>query len=256
MSPTPYPDVNAILARLLADQRALLGPDLVGLYLFGSLSWGDFDPVSSDIDFLAVTAGELSPASLDALRELHARLAASGLPWADRLEGSYIPRAALRRHDPANARFATIGVDWPFGLAQHGSQWVIERHIVRERGVTLWGPPPATLIDPVSPADLRGAVRDALRDSWARRVEQPDWLGTRRYQAFAILTLCRALYTLERGGVASKPDAAAWARATLPARWTAAIDRALAWRHDPEAEDPTETLAFLRYALGRAASQR
>ena len=53
--PTPYPDVNEILDLLLARASAILGPQLVGMYLYGSLSSGDFDPASSDIDFVIVT---------------------------------------------------------------------------------------------------------------------------------------------------------------------------------------------------------
>ena len=58
--PTPYEDVNEVLALLLARQRAILGEGLVGLYLYGSLATGDFDRESSDIDFVAATAGELA----------------------------------------------------------------------------------------------------------------------------------------------------------------------------------------------------
>jgi hypothetical protein len=60
---------------------------------------------------------------------MHAEIASSGLPYATRLEGSYIPRHALRRYDPANARHPTIGTDWPFQVEWHGNDWIIERHI-------------------------------------------------------------------------------------------------------------------------------
>ena len=248
--PTPYPDVNALLARLLADLRAALGAQLAGLYLYGSLSLGDFDPASSDVDFLVATRDQLPGETLAALAAMHARIADSDLPLAQKLEGSYIPLAALRRHDPADAVHPTIGLDWDFGPAEHGGNWVIERHIVREPGVTVWGPPPATLIDPVPPAALRAATRDALRGFWARQLHGPDWLRTRDYQAFAILTMCRALHLLATGAVASKPAAAAWARAEYPA-WAALIGRALVWRHDRRPDDMADVLAFVRWMVAR-----
>ena len=57
--PTPYPSVNAILGMLLSGAQEILGNRFTGLYLYGSLSSGDFDPERSDIDFLVVTDGEL-----------------------------------------------------------------------------------------------------------------------------------------------------------------------------------------------------
>jgi hypothetical protein len=256
-SPTPYPDINALLSLLLREVQGALGDDFVGMYLYGSLSLGDFDPASSDIDFLVVTEREIPAQCVADLGAMHTRVAASGLIWADTLEGSYIPRAALRRYDLANNRHPTIGVDWAFGIGAHGRNWVIERHIVREHGVVVSGPPPAALIDPVSADDLRAAVRDALDGFWRVQLTVPEErlprLHMRAYQAFAILTMCRALSTLDRGEVVSKPVAARWAREALPPPWPDLIAKALRWRHDNRPDDLTETLAFIRYTIERAA---
>ena len=56
--PTPYPDVNAVLHALLSDAQTILGNHLVGLYLYGSLASGDFDPGRSDIDFVVVVVAD------------------------------------------------------------------------------------------------------------------------------------------------------------------------------------------------------
>jgi hypothetical protein len=246
--PTPFEDVNVILRELLAGIQPILGQQLVGMYLYGSLSLGDFDPASSDVDFLVVTTGDLPQEALECLRQMHADIAGSGLPYATRLEGSYIPSPALRRYDLNDASHPTLGTDWPFQVAPHGRNWIIERHIMRERGFVVWGPSPQTLIDPVSSADLRAAVCAQMLGSWRDRLEDEAWLRPRAYQAFAILTFCRALYTLQHGDVVSKPRAAAWARETYP-EWAPMIEQALAWRSDHEGGDPTATIAFLRQAF-------
>lgn len=256
--PTPYPDVNSVLHRLLDEVRAILGPEFVGMYLYGSLSLGDFDPESSDIDFLVVTANELREETVHALSTMHARVAASGLKWADHLEGSYIPQAALRRYDPANNRHPTIGVDWEFGIREHDSNWLIERHIVWEHGIVVAGPPPQTLIDPVPPEAIRAAVLASFPDYWQAFLDgpHPERWQMREYQAFAILTMCRVLYVLAHDTVASKPIAAAWAQETLPPPWPTLIATALDWRHDTRPDDLTATLAFIRYTLERAGAMR
>jgi predicted nucleotidyltransferase len=247
--PTPYADVNAVLDLLLRESRAILGERFVGMYLYGSLSSGDFDPGSSDIDFLVVTTERLPESILDELRSMHARIAASDLKWATKLEGSYIPLAAIRRHDPDDMLHPSIGVDWEFGVGPHRTDWIFQRHILRESGVTLAGPPPHALIDPVSPDELRMAVQTNLRDYWAKQLDGPEWLRRRDYQAFAILTMCRSLYTLHHGAIVSKPVAAAWAHESLGAPWAELIDRSLAWRHDSRPDDMTEMLAFVRWVV-------
>jgi hypothetical protein len=255
-SPTPFEDVNALLARLLADVRAILGDRLVGLYLYGSLSSGGFDPDSSDVDFLVVTDGALHESDLDALRQMHEGLARSGLPYATELEGSYIPAHALRRYDPDDSRHPSIGIDWDFGIISHGHQWVLEGELVRTRGVRVAGPPPASLIDPATPDVLRDAALHILRDFWSKQLDGAEWLRPRNYQAFAILTMCRAMYTVEHGKVISKPEAARWARGALDPEWGPLVDRALAWRHERDDAPLDETMAFIRHALERTGTPR
>jgi len=249
--PTPYPDVNAVLHVLLSGVQTILGNHFIGMYLSGSLASGDFAPQRSDIDFIVVTADELPDEMLPALEAMHARITASGLKWATKLEGSYIPQHALRRYDPTDAQHPCIN-EGNFCVARHGSDWVIQRHIIREQGVVVAGPAPHTLIDPVLPNELRRAALATLREWWSPMLHDPARLHSRRYQAFAILTMCRALYTLEYGIVVSKSVAARWAQETLGERWAALIERALAWPCDPQPDEMGETLAFVRYTLERS----
>jgi predicted nucleotidyltransferase len=96
--PTPYPEVNALLQQLLSSVQAVLAHGLVGMYLDGSVATGDFEPDKSDIDFVVVDEVFL------ALKHMHARLATGASRWVTELEGSYVPRRALRRRDPRPAR--------------------------------------------------------------------------------------------------------------------------------------------------------
>ena len=249
---TPYPDVNAIVRLLLSSVQSTLGDHFVGLYLHGSLAWGDFDPERSDIDFVVATADDLPGELLPALERMHADIRASGRQWAAKLEGPYIPRHALRRYDAAHARHPWLGMDGHFAVEQLGSDWVIQRHILREKGVVVAGPAPQLLVDPIGPDDLRRAVLGTLREWWSPPLPSPARFHSSEYQAYAVLTMCRALYTLHHGAVVSKSIAARWAQEALGGPWAAVIARALAWRHDAQPDHLNETLDFVRYTLERA----
>jgi aminoglycoside adenylyltransferase-like protein/nucleotidyltransferase-like protein len=242
---TGYADVDAVLAELLAGVRGTLGPQLVGVYLDGSLAIGDFSEHSSDIDVLVVTEDALSDEVVAALRTMHARLATGTSKWARELEVSYIRRCAIRRFDPDDNCHPCIqrGTDCLVTEA-HDRDWVIHRHVVREQGVALAGPDPRTLIDPVDAGDLRDAVVSLLHGWWMPAPTCRRWLDNPFYRSYAVLTMCRMRYTLQYGVVVSKPIAARWAEAALDARWTALIQAALAWSKDI-VPDFGETLRFI-----------
>lgn len=249
--PTPYADVNALLQDLLAGVREILTENFAGLYLYGSLASGDFNPASSDVDFVVATHHAIPAAQLPELEKLHEGLTAVHPHWAIHLEGAYLPLADFRRYDPAGGPYP----HWHerrFYVAGQGSDWIIQRHVLREWGVRLAGPPPDTLIDPVTPDDLRRAVGGVLAEWWAPMLDDPTWLRQRLYQAFAILTMCRALHTLETGTIVSKPAAAQWAMEVENGRFSPLITRALAWPAEPQPDTLPETLDLLRYTVARS----
>ena len=249
--PTPYPDVNAVLRVLLSDTRTILGTGFVGMYLSGSLAMGDFDE-SSDIDALVVTADHLPEEMIPALAGMHERLSVANPRWGVELEVSYIPRRAVRRYDPADDLHPYIGRGESLRIEEHGREWDIQRHVIRERGIVLAGPDPRTLIDPLQPDDVRQAVLVTLREVWPRHFHDPTELHPRGYRSYIVLTGCRMLYTLEYGTVATKPVAARWAQETLGTRWTALIEWAVAARREPHSvgvENLGETQDFIRYVI-------
>jgi len=255
--PTLYPDVNAVLQLLLSSVQTILGDHFIGMYLYGSLASGDFDQ-SSDVDFVIVTYDEISGDLFSALQAMHARIAASDSWWATELEGSYVPQHALRRYDPTHALHPHIdrGRGESLGMKQHDSDWIIQRHILREQGLVVTGPAPHTLIDPVLPNELRRAVLEILHGWWALMLDDPARLNSRGYQSFAVLTMCRMLYTLQYGTVVSKPVAAHWAQETLAERWVPLIERAWVGRQNPrseaQSEDVNGTLDLIGCTLERS----
>ena len=242
-------EVSEILAALIPRVQTTLGENLIGVYLCGSLATGDFIE-TSDIDFLVATERPVSEGDSEALIAMHARLAALPNEYAERLEGTYIDRAALRRFEPGR-RFLTVECETPLRWQEHRCQSVLERWVLREKGIALVGPDPRSLIDPISAAELREAVRQRVREwaTWAADPDDPKWLPPRSHQAYVVETMCRALYTLRFGELASKRTAALWAVSVLPQSWRGLVEKAVAVRADetPDPETIDQVLGFVAW---------
>lgn len=254
--PTPYAELNAVLHELVACVQSLLGASFTGAYLQGSFAVGDFDP-DSDVDWLVVVEDDVSEAQLAALQTLHARIYDLPSTWAQHLDGSYLPKDVLRQPVPAAEQGLYLDNGSRQLIRSGHDNTVVVRWTVREHGITLAGPDPHSLIDPVSARDLRHEVSIKMR-AWADEVfADPEAMNNRWYQPYAVLSYCRMLHTLHTATVISKPAAARWAQAALDSRWAPLIQRAWDERPDPSLKsrqmaDPDDfqlTLEFIRYAL-------
>ena len=256
LQPTPYADVNAVLAHFLTQIRAVLGDHFRGMYLDGSLALGDFNPETSDIDFIVTTDEALSDDRFLALRAMHARFNAGDSPWATEVEAVYLPENAFRCSKPETVPHLRIERGDEVLVKGHSdSTWITHWFIIREHRVVVAGPDPRLIIDPVDPQDLRCAMAD-LADLWLTALRRNhERLQLRGPLTYTVLTLCRMLYTLRWGVVTSKPQAARWAQHVQDGHWSPLIERALAWRKEPARQDPVseeesrDILALLDYTV-------
>jgi len=230
--------IDQLLAILLSELPARLPANLAGLYLRGSLVSGDFRPESSDIDLLAVTYRRVNEEEFARLADLHRAIDESDHPFAKRVEIAYIEAPALRRYEPGQ-RFPSLGQGETLEWKEHYANWILERWMLREEGIALFGPLPAALIEPVAHEDLSSAVRSRLHDwaEWAADINDPEWRLPNRHKFYVVETMCRALYTLATGEIVSKPQSIAWARQDLPEPWRALVERSLSWQLDDTVDE-------------------
>jgi hypothetical protein len=259
---TVYPELASVFQRFVADVKSALGDNFLGAYLVGSLATGDFD-FDSDVDFLILTNAELSDAELNLLRVIHVAIHALGCYPAEHLEGSYLSTNLLNRAD-------LVGVE-PLWYVDNGSsvlqrsihdnRWHV-RWILRERGITIMGPDPKTLLPQIPAGALRTEAVKGLQEIKSLLLTEIDdpsgWFNMRFGQSFAVLTACRMLHTCQTGTVQSKFAAVKWAGQSLAPRWQELIRKAwterIGTRSGDKVRQPAETslvqetARFLSYA--------
>jgi predicted nucleotidyltransferase len=279
LTPTPLPDVNAVLTELVRRLRQILGKNLVGVYLQGSFAVGDFT-TTSDIDFMVIVESDTDGPTLEQLQQMHSAFSQRTSYWPKHLEGSYAPAAIIRRlapeprdppgesprpaawRDPGTGLpakvypFLFLGNGWDHLVRSEHDNTLVARWVVRERSIALFGPDPASLIDRVSADELRSEVRTNLSVYTAPYLAGNSVIDAVWMQSFFVTLLCRMLHTVCTGEIRSKRRGTEWALKTLPSKWHVLIERAAAtwagsqerWMDQPQSDDVAATLEFMRYA--------
>lgn len=225
---TRFPELNDVLAGFVGDARDILGDRMIGAYVQGSFALSEGDD-ESDCDFLVVLRSDPTPEQLGNLMLLHDALPLRDGHWTKHLEGSY--PIASEMHDLS-------GLEREWWYVDHGSRSLqrsthcnleIVRWTLREHGITLTGPSPLELVDPVPPEAIRDRMRRTLRTvvpdllSWAT-------LDIAWVQRYLVATTSRILYTLETAEVTSKRLSMEWAVTKFGEDWEPLLSQVIADR--------------------------
>ncbi len=226
--PAPVRQVTELFLAL-ADEAA---PGLVeGLYLHGSLGFGEWYDGRSDVDYVAVLAERPGDRTRDLLREVHARVGETfarpsfdgfHLTWADLARPPYAcPELPCTQGGlfHAEARLDVHPVTW-HELAGHG---------VRVRGpelgdVEIW----------TDEAALRAYTHDNLGTYWRGEADAlarfPEEAGKPDVVAWCVLGVSRLHHLLATGELTSKTGAGRYAGRVFGDRWRPVVTEALAVR--------------------------
>ena len=246
--------LGSFLTLTVSSWRSALGRNLAGVYVHGSLSIGAFNSRTSDIDLLATTRTLTDGPANERLREVHQAMQGWGDDgWADRLEAIFVPAKTLTLPGIPRLPVLELHPDEGLNVQPLGPDFVLQKWILRQHGITLYGPRIAKIVAPVGAHELREAVLGTLRESWLPQLEFPGEFLKRVYQAYAVLTMCRALCLLITGDVVTKPEAASWAmRAPYLEIWHPLIQSVVAYPGGVQPDQRLATLDFVRFTLDEA----
>ncbi len=215
--------VSVLLQELTAHLPVLLGRNLLGIYLHGSLTQRAFKPKRSDVDCIVVTKRNLSDTQF---RKLGAWLAltAESKPWAARLQLLFLLKNEVLTMN-SKACLYQFGV---LKRSRSDGNPIIWMNVLQS-GRVLFGPRPESFVPVITPEILFQALERELGYLREEISDKPDseWKDIPSYRAYAVLTLCRILYSFRKGTVVSKQRAAKWTIKYLPEEWNDIILQAL-----------------------------
>ena len=208
-------NINMLIEQVVYDYRTILGDDLVGIYLHGSLAFGCFNPEKSDIDFIAVVNKPLTinekTALITSLLALDPKAPTKGFEMSVVLRSvckPFIYPTPYELHFSNSHKERYIADLTAHCERLHGCDPDLAAHftVIRTVGKTLYGEPIDEVFGEVPTEyyldsilkDVESAKEDILRDP-----------------VYMILNLCRVLGYLQGGGVMSKKAGGEWGIANL-----------------------------------------
>ena len=199
-----------LLERIADEYRHILGENLVGVYLHGSIAMGCFTWATGDIDFLVVVDAPLAQTEKEALVRVLLDMDGDAPPKG--FEMSVVLRRDCRPflHPMsfelhfANAHKTRAMADLPaYCRDMHGVDPDLAAHctVIRSRGETLWGVPIADVFGEVPRAAYVDSLMYDIASAGEDIADNP---------VYVTLNLCRVLAYLTEGAVLSKQEGGEW----------------------------------------------
>ena len=246
--------------RTICDTHLALAEEVVpglveGLYLHGSLGFGEWYTGRSDVDFVAVTAGRPDAATVRRLGEVHERLSETFPRPA--YDGFYVTWEDLAGPvDRCPDVPCTLGGYW------HDEGRVdvnpVTWHELARHGVTVHGPAIEDVHVWTDQHVLRAYTHANLRDYWAEEVvaplrKFPEEAAKAENMAWCVLGVSRLHHLLATDRLTSKDGAGRHAVEAFGEEWRVLVAEALAYRATGARAEllPDDVLAEQTIAFGR-----
>jgi hypothetical protein len=215
-------DLSALLGNLANDFPLILENNLVGIYLWGSLTYEAFDENCSDVDCIVVTRRDVSEREFSALEDWFSKALKENY-WTGKLDMRFVI-------DGEFLDKTSKCCGYHFGkFIRHGSDgnpiiWVN----IRQTGITLWGKPANEIAPEVTPKVLNNALLlelEYLKEDLATNAGDGSELAF-FHNSYAVLTACRIYYTAHNSALVSKEIAQAWTLENVSEKWHEVINTA------------------------------
>ncbi len=221
-------DLADLLHAISTDFPAILRDNLIGIYLWGSLTYDAFDETCSDVDFVCVMRHDLDDREFQELDQWFENRRGRNR-WIERIDMRFvIDQECLDKTSRCCGFYLYTGK-----LVRHGSDGnpIIWINVARS-GITLWGKDAKLIAPQVSDQCLNDALLlelDYLTEALAANAgDRSDKAFI--HNAYAVLTACRIFYSACHRALVSKDRACEWAMKTVPLMWRPIIDAARANR--------------------------
>lgn len=212
-------ELSSMLEEMAKDFRSILKGNLVGIYLWGSLTYEAFDEKCSDVDCIVVISGDLDDKEFKEIESWFEKSLEEN-SWTDELDMRFvIDREFLDKTSKCcQYQFRKF---WRSGSDGNPIIWLN----IGKSGITLWGKDAKEIAPEISDEVLNEALLlelSYLKDDLKNNTGDKSDLAFKHIN-YAVLTACRIYYTAQYRALISKEESFRWAIRNISERWHSLI---------------------------------
>ncbi|MEG2017563.1 MAG: DUF4111 domain-containing protein [Clostridium sp.] len=243
--------IDKVLTEIARQYESILGNNLVGIYVHGSLAFGCFNSRKSDIDFIVVVnrkpAIEEKEAMIKLLLELSSEVPEKGF------EMSVVLAEVCERFiypTPFELHYSAMHMQWckedlrKYCTTMKGTDKDLAAHftVIKTVGYVIAGQPIAKVFGEVPRSAYLDSIELDVKNAVEEIYETPVYI---------ILNLCRVLAFKKDGLILSKEQGGIWGMKNLDEKYEPLITEALKAYRDEENVDFNEqaSLSFCNYMI-------
>lgn len=244
-------DIRELLGKITEEYRSALGNKTVGIYVHGSLAFGCFNPLKSDVDFIAAVNAPLSQAEktalIGALLRLEKYAPEKGIEMSVVLERyckDFIYPTPFELHYSIAHREAALADTEGFCAAMNGVDHDLAAHftVIKSVGYAVFGREISEVFGEVPREHYLDSIMRDIGGAAEEISEAPVYFA---------LNLCRALAYIREGAVLSKRQGGLWGTEHCPSEYSELLRRALeCYNGAGELPAGLPTREFAEYMLG------
>lgn len=220
-------DPFELLSVISGEYQRILGKNLCGIYVHGSLAFGCFSRDRSDIDFLVAVYKELTQGQKESLILTLLRLNQAAPPKGFEMsvvlfhdcQYFHYPTSFQLHYSNAHIKKTEENLS-EYCRTMNGTDFDLAAHftVVKKAGIVLFGKPIEEVFGEVPGNAYLASIKLDVEDAERDMISNPVYIT---------LNLCRVLAYLKTGLVLSKGEGGKWAVACLSDEYAGFVRKAL-----------------------------
>ena len=209
-------EISELLKEITESYLNILGENLVGIYVHGSLAFGCFTKGISDVDYIAVVKTDPSSDQKTEIIKETLRLEEQNPPKGLEMHvlalsdcQNFVQPSPFLLHYSAFHKERAKNSPQDFALSMRGTDPDLAAHVtvMNAVGFPIYGEPVDKVFSPVSPRDYLDSIMFDVASAAEEITENP---------VYFTLNLCRVLAYVKDQKVLSKADGGKWGLDNLP----------------------------------------